>query len=133
MAKSSKKWIFLFTALLVLSGACIKPPVHTTVATYEGYRLDEVWNAALRALHDIDFMPYEIDRHSGIITAQSGRLYIPDTQPHISLIITREYGKVYVDCKVRQYDQYVDVFGLNKKISRSFYSALSERLRRLGD
>jgi hypothetical protein len=127
------KVLFLSAAMLLLS-SCIRPPVYTSSTEFDRFSYDEVWSASLRALHDIDFIPYALDRRAGIISAEMGHMILfADVPPQISLAISAEYGKTYVDCKVRQIDQYVDVFGLTKKITRNFYAALHDRLRRLSE
>jgi hypothetical protein len=131
--KIKVKAAILIPAILILS-ACLRPPVHTSATEFDSFSFDEVWAASLRALHDIDFIPYTVDRRAGYITAEMGHLMIlHDVPPQISILISREYGKTFVDCKVTQLDQYVDIFGLNKKITRNFYMALHDRLRRLGE
>jgi hypothetical protein len=131
MAIKGKAAFILAAALLLTS--CIRPPVYSSSTEFDRFSFDEVWTASLHALHDMDFIPYAFDREAGFISAEMGHLIIlHDLPPQISLVISREYGKTYVDCKVTQIDQYVDVFGLNKKITRNFYSALHDRLRRLG-
>lgn len=129
-----KSKVAILIPLVLMLSACLKPPVHTSATEFDSYSFEEVWAASLHALHDIDFIPYAIDRRAGFISAEMGHLIIlHDVPPQISIIVSREYGKTFVDCKVTQLDQYVDIFGLNKKISRNFYMALHERLRRLGD
>lgn len=127
------KTLFLLIMMLSLS-ACIRPPVHSSSAAFDRYSFDDIWTATLRALHDIDFLPYSIDRRAGVIAAEAGRSFLLyDLPPQISLVISRAYGKTYVDCKVSQLDNYVDVFRLNRKITRKFYSALNGRLRHIGE
>ena len=132
MAKKAKP-VFLFILILSLC-ACIRPPVHSSSAAYNQYSFDEIWTATLHALHDIDFFPYAIDRRAGVIAAEAGHSFLLyDMPPQISLVISRAYGKTYVDCKVSQLDNYVDVFRLNKRVTRKFYYALSGRLRQIGE
>ena len=131
--KIKSKVVFLSAVVLLLT-SCIKPPVHTSSTEFDSYSFDEVWTASLQALHDMDFIPYAFDRGAGIISAEMGHMIIlHDVPPQISLVISRDYGKTYVDCKVIQLDQYVDVFGLNKKITRNFHTALHDRLVRHGN
>ncbi len=121
----------LLWGLLVLACAsCAIQTVKTETSYWQNRTFDEVWEASIAAVNDIEFTVDSIDRESGFIGAESGRYVLGgDAPPRLSIMI-REYGdSVSVDCKVLQKEQFVDIFGIGKKIVREFMIALRQNLQ----
>lgn len=125
------KKYFVILLTLVLS-ACIQQTVRHEVTFYEDFYYDDIWRAAIHAVNDIDFTIYSMDRASGFIGAESGKHIGQDAAPRISILITESKGRVYVDCKVLQKEQFVDVLGHGRRIVRNFMAALNHNLHRRG-
>lgn len=125
-----RKSILLGAIPLILMTACLHQTVRTTSTVYDGFALGEVWNAALRTLHDLDFSIYALDNHAGFIGAEGPMPIFHELPPRLSVFISRRYGTVYVDCKVIQPDQLVDVFGYGRKTAHLFYRTLNRNLHR---
>jgi len=47
----------------------------------------------------------------------------------MSIMITSSKGKVYVDCKLLQKEQFIDLFGIGSSTVRKFMNALHSNLR----
>ena len=118
--------------ILLLFSACIQQTVRREAVFYEDFCLDDIWQAAIRAVNDIDFTIYSMDRVSGFIGAESGKHIGQDAPPRLSILISESRGRIYVDCKVLQKEQYVDLLGHGRRIARSFMSALNHNLHRRG-
>lgn len=125
-----KKYFAIFITLLL--SACIQQTVRHEVAFYEDFYSDDIWQAAIRAVNDIDFTIYSMDRASGFIGAESGKHIGQDAPPRLSIIISESRGRIYVDCKVLQKEQYVDLLGHGRRIARNFMTALNHNLHRRG-
>lgn len=120
----------LLLPLLVLACmSCAIQTVKTETSNWRNRTFDEVWDASIAAVNDIEFTIDSIDRDAGFIGAESGRYVLGgDAPPRLSIMI-REFGdSVSVDCKVLQKEQFVDVFGIGKKIVREFMIALRQNL-----
>jgi len=124
---SMKKVLLAFLVLATVS--CLSQTVKTEKAFLENRSFDEVWEASIQAVNDIEFTIDSIDKEAGFIGAERGRHPLGgDAPPRLSIMI-REYGEsVSVDCKVLQKEQFVDVFGMGKKIVREFMIALNQNL-----
>jgi hypothetical protein len=125
-----KKYFAIILPLLL--SACIQQTVRHEVAFYEDFHYEDVWSAAIHSIDDIDFTIYSMDRASGFIGAESGKHIGQDAPPHLSIIISEDRGRIYVDCKVLQKEQYIDVFGHGRRIVRNFMAALNQNLNRRG-
>jgi len=92
---------------------------------------DEVWEASIEAVNDIEFTIDSMDRETGFIGAESGRYILGgDAPPRLSIMVREFDDSVSVDCKVLQKEQLVDIFGIGKKIMREFMIALNQNLNR---
>jgi hypothetical protein len=90
---------------------------------------NEVWDASIAAVNDIEFTIDSIDRDAGFIGAESGSYVLGgDVPPRLSIMIREFAGSVSVECKVLQKEQLIDVFGIGKKIAREFMIALKQNL-----
>jgi hypothetical protein len=121
----------LLWGLLVLACmSCAIQTVKTESSYWQNRTYDQVWEASIKAVNDIEFTIDSIDRESGFIGAESGRYVLGgDAPPRLSIMI-REFGdSVSVDCKVLQKEQLVDILGIGKKIIREFMIALRENLQ----
>jgi len=125
-----KKYLWLILALLL--SACIQQTVRHEVAFYEEFYYDDIWQAAIHSINDIGFTIYSMDRASGFISAESGKHIGQEAPPRLSIIISESRGRIYVDCKVLQKEQYIDLFGHGRRIVRNFMSALNHNLHRRG-
>ncbi len=123
-----KKLLLAIMALAFV--CCIRQTVHTGSTYLDSYTFEEVWAASIRAVNDIGFTIDSVDREAGFIAAESGTHIGQDVPPRFSIMIANSGGKVYVDCKVLQKEQFVDVFGHGKRTIRNFMEALNMNLRR---
>lgn len=121
---------YLLGLLVLALMACIKQTINTDVTFFESHTFDEVWEASLKAVSDIDFTIDSVDRETGFITAERGRHTLQNAPPRLSIMI-EEYGnKVSVRCRILQKEQYVDIFGFGGKTVREFMTALNLNLNR---
>jgi len=120
----------IFLALLVLASvSCAIQTVKTETNYWRNRTFDEVWEASIAAVNDIEFTIDSMDRETGFIGAESGRYILGgDAPPRLSIMIREFDNNVMVDCKVLQKEQLVDVFGIGKKIMREFMFALNQNL-----
>lgn len=120
----------ILLALLVLTCAsCAIQTVKTETNYLRDRTFDEVWDASIEAVNDIEFTIDSIDRGAGFIGAESGRYILGgDAPPRLSIMIREFDGSISVDCKVLQKEQLVDFFGIGKKIAREFMIALNQNL-----
>ena len=124
------KKVFILLLSLVLA-SCIHQNVKTESTFLDGYSFDEVWRAAIRAVNDIDFTIDSLDKDAGFIGAESGPHIGQEAPPRMSIIITEERSRVFVDCKVLQKEQYFDIFGHGQKTIQNFMAALNANLDQL--
>jgi len=121
----------LLPMLMVLSMvACLKQTVNTDMTFYENRTFDEVWNASVRALDDIDFTIDSVDRETGFIAAERGRHTLQNAPPRLSIMIDDLGDKISVRCRMLQKEQYIDIFGFGRKTVRDFLTALNMNLNR---
>jgi hypothetical protein len=115
--------------VILVCVSCAVQTVKTETSYWRNWTFDEVWEASIEAVNDIQFTVDSLDRDAGFIGAESGRYLLGgDAPPRLSILI-RDFGdSVTVDCKVLQKDQLFDVFGLGKKIVREFRIALGQKL-----
>ena len=116
----------IFTSLMFMS--CIKQTIHRDMSFFDNYTYDDVWLASIQAVNDIGFTIDSMDRRSGFITAESGTHIGQEVPPRMSIMISRYKGRIYVDCKVLQKEQFIDIFGHGKRIYRNFMVALNLNL-----
>ena len=128
--RNKAKAIALIIPIILLS-ACIRQTVNIKTSVFDGYSYLEVWRASIRAVNDIEYTVYTTDRDSGFIGAECGPYVFQELPPRLSIMIHDDYGRVYVECKVVQMDQFIDVFGYGKKTVRRFMRSLNEHLRRV--
>ncbi len=124
-----KKLLLAFLFLACVS--CAVQTVKTETNYWRNRTFDEVWDASIEAVNDIEFTIDSMDRETGFIGAESGRYILGgDAPPRLSIMIREFDDSVSVDCKVLQKEQLVDIFGIGKKISREFMLALNQNLSR---
>ena len=122
----------MFICLLVLClVSCIQQTIKTESLFLDGYTFDEVWVASIRSIDDIGFTVDSMDKSAGFIGAESGTNIGQEVPPRLSIMITEVRGKVYVDCKVLQKEQYIDLFGHGERTIRKFKTALNMNLNNL--
>ena len=118
--------------LVVLVLACVScaiQTVKTETRLLQDRTFDEVWDASIAAVNDIEFTIDSLDRQAGFIGAESGTYILGgDAPPRLSIMIREFNGSISVDCKVLQKEQLVDFFGIGKKIVREFMLALNQNL-----
>jgi len=126
--ESSMKKLLL-SLLILACMSCAIQTVKTETSYWRNRTFDEVWDASIEAVNDIEFTIDSIDRETGFIGAESGR-YVGggDAPPRLSIMIREFDDRVSVDCKVLQKEQLVDIFGIGKKIVREFMIALNQNL-----
>jgi hypothetical protein len=121
---------YFLAALLTLAClSCINQTVSTESTFLEGHTYDQVWDASIKAVSDIDFTIDGMDRESGFIGAESGPHVLAGDSPTRISIMIREYEeKVGLNCRVLQKEQFVDLFGVGKKIVNDFLIAVNQNL-----
>ncbi len=122
-----KFWLILVVLALV---SCVKQTIKQEATFLENHNFEEVWNASIKAVNDIRFIVDSVDKEAGFISAERGRHVFEKAPPRLSVMIKEVGGKVYVDCKVLQKEQYVDIGGIGKKAVRNFMIALNQNLNR---
>lgn len=126
--ESSMKKLLL-PLLILACMSCAIQTVKTETSYWRNRTFDEVWDASIEAVNDIEFTIDSLDREAGFIGAESGRYVLGgDAPPRLSIMIREFDDSVSVDCKVLQKEQLVDIFGIGKKIVREFMIALNQNL-----
>ncbi len=120
----------LLLAILILACvSCLNQTVNTETTFLKGRTFDEVWDASIKAVNDIEFTIDSIDKEAGFIGAERGMHPLGgDAPPRISIMVKKSDRDVSVDCKVLQKEQFVDALGMGKKIVRGFMIALNQNL-----
>ena len=122
-----RKLVLAFFVLACVS--CAIQTVNTETNYWRNRTFDEVWDASIAAVNDIEFTIDSMDKETGFIGAESGRYVLGgDAPPRLSIMIREFDNSVMVDCKVLQKEQLVDLFGIGKKIMREFMFALNQNL-----
>ena len=121
-----KIWLLVFILMTV---SCIQQTINQDVNLLQDYSFDEVWEASIRAVNEIGFTIDSVDKETGFISAESGRHVFQHAPPRMSIMITSSNGKVYVDCKLLQKEQFFDLFGIGRNTVRKFKNALYSNLR----
>ena len=123
-----KFWLILVVLALV---SCVKQTIKQEATFLENHTFEEVWNASIKAINDIEFTADSMDKEAGFIAAERGRkAFVENAPPRLSVMIKEVGGKVYVDCKVLQKNQYIDLGGTGRKTVRNFMIALNQNLNR---
>ncbi len=122
-----KFWLILVVLVLV---SCVKQTIKQEATFLENHTFEEVWNATIKAINDIEFTVDSMDKEAGFIGAERGRHVFEKAPPRLSVMIKEVSGKVYVDCKVLTKEQYVDIGGQGRKTIRKFMMALNQYLNR---
>ena len=104
-----KKYIMAL-AILAL-GCCIRQTIHTESSFFDHYTFEEVWTASVKSVSDIKFTVDSMDKEAGFISAESGTHIGQEVPPRLSIMIDESSGRVFINCKVLQKEQFVDVLG----------------------
>ncbi len=120
-----KLWLILLVLVLV---ACVKQTIKQEATFLESHTFEEVWNASIKAIDDIEFTVDSMDKDAGFIAAERGRHVFEKSPPKLSIMIKEVGGKVHVDCKVFKKEQYIDIGGTGRKAVRNFMIALNQNL-----
>jgi hypothetical protein len=120
-----KLWLILLVLVLV---ACVKQTIKQEATFLENHTFEDVWNASIKAINDIEFTVDSMDKDAGFIAAERGRYPFEKSPPRLSIMIKEVGGKVHVDCKVLKKEQYIDIGGTAKKAVRNFMIALNQNL-----
>ena len=119
-----------FLIMILLCASCIQQTVRQERLFYEDFQFEDIWSASIRAVHEIGFTVYSTDKAAGFIGAESGKHIGQDAPPRISIMITETERRIYVDCRVLQKEQFIDLFGHGKRIARNFMKSLNMNLNR---
>jgi hypothetical protein len=125
-AAMNKIWWLVFILMAV---SCVNQTINHEVDLLQDYSFDEVWAASISAINDIGYTIDSVDKETGFISAESGPHVFQHAPPRMSIMITSSNGKVYVDCKLLQKEQFFDLFGIGRKTVRKFMNALYSNLR----
>jgi len=121
-----KKFFLVLLALALV--ACIRQTINTETRFLDNYTFDDVWRASIRAVNDIGFTIDSLDIEAGFIGAESGSHIGQEVPPRLSIFISESRGRVYVDCKILQKEQFIDIFGHGERTIRNFMTALNMNL-----
>jgi hypothetical protein len=113
---------------MVTAAACIQQTVHQKTTFLDKHDFDEVWDATIKAVYDIKFTVDSVDRESGFISALRGKDVLQHAPPRLSIMISDLDGKVFIDCKVLQQEQFFDIFGHGNRTIRNLLTALNTNL-----
>jgi len=120
-----KLWVILLVLVFI---SCVKQTIKQEATFLENYTFEEVWDASIKAINNIEFIVDSVDKDAGFIAAERVRHLFEKASPRLSIMIKEVGGKVYVDCKVLKKDQYIDIGGTGKKAVRKFMIALNQNL-----
>ena len=118
--------LLVLLALALVS--CINQTINMESRFLDNYDFDEVWRASIRAVDDIGFTIDSLDLETGFIGAESGTHIGQKVPPRLAIFVTEIRGRVYVDCKVLQKEQFFDIFGHGERTIRRFMIALNRNL-----
>jgi hypothetical protein len=119
----------LLASLVLAFLSCTQQIVNQDTTFLDNHGFDEVWEASLKAVNDIDFTIDSVDKDAGFISAESGMRVFESSPPRLSIFIKEMNGKVRVDCRVLQ-KEHIDLGGHGKKTVRNFMTALNMNLNR---
>jgi hypothetical protein len=122
-----KNLMALLIALTFLS--CTQQIINQDTTFLDNHTFDEVWEASVRAVRDIDFTIDSMDKATGFISAESGKRVFESEPPRLSIMIKKRDSKVSVDCRVLQ-KEFIDLAGHGKRTVRNFMTALNMNLNR---
>jgi len=121
-----KFWLVLMFFLFV---SCTQQIINQDITFLDNHTFDDVWEASIKAVNDIEFTIDSVDRETGFISAESGKRVFESTPPRLSIMIKEFNGRVRVDCKVLQ-KEVIDLAGHGKRTVRDFMAALNMNLNR---
>jgi hypothetical protein len=126
--KMKKIWMITLVLTAFTSMACIKQTIHHDVTFLDQHTWGQVWRASIRAVNDIGFTIDSLDRDAGFIGAESGTHIGQDVPPRLSIMISKVRGRVFVECKMLQKEQFIDIFGHGRRTIHNFMTALNLNL-----
>lgn len=134
LARKMKIFVVGCTCLLLTSCASVlqenENPVFEKSKSYERFTFDEIWNAAIQSLDDIEFVLKNEIKQNGFIYAQVKKnpdpRYLP---PHMNLIIREENGGIRVNCHVVVPSR-SHAFGTERSYANRFFEALDNNLKK---
>ena len=118
----------LLILLVIASVSCVRQVVNQDVTFLDHHSFADVWEASILAIADIDFTIASMDRSAGFISAESGPRLFEDLPPRLSILIKEMDGKIRVDCRVLQKDQFIDLGGHGRKTVQDFMYSLNMNL-----
>lgn len=119
----------LLASLFLVSLSCTQQIINHDMTFLDNHGFDEVWEASIKAVNDIDFTIDSVDKAAGFIAAESGMRVFESSPPRLSIMIKEMNGKIRVDCRVLQ-KEHIDLGGHGKKTVRDFMTALNMNLNR---
>jgi hypothetical protein len=118
----------LVILMILASAACIRQTIHHTSTYLDGHSFEEVWGASIKAVYDISFTVDSMDQDTGFISAESGTHIGQEVPPRLTVMITDIRGKVFVECRLLQKEQFFDILGHGQRTTRRFLTALNVNL-----
>lgn len=118
----------LVILMMLAAAACIRQTVYHTSTYLDGHSFEEVWGASIKAVYDISFTVYSMDHEAGFLSAESGTHIGQEVPPRLTVMITDIRGKVFVECRLLQKEQFFDILGHGKRTTRQFLTALNVNL-----
>jgi hypothetical protein len=117
----------LLAILVMVCVCCIRQTVNTETTFLKNRTFEEVWEASIKAVNNIQFTIDSLDKEAGFIGAERGSHPLGgDAPPRLSIMVRKYDRDVSVDCKVLQKEQFIDPLGMGKKIIREFIVALNQ-------
>lgn len=120
----------LCVLLLMGATACIRQTVHHGTRYLDHHSFHEVWRASIQAVNEIGFTVHSLDKSAGFIGAESGPHIGQEAPPRLAIMISDVRGRVFVECRILQKEQYIDIFGHGRRTIRNFMTALNYSLNR---
>ena len=117
-----KKILLILLVIALIS--CTRQIVNQDVTFLDHHSFDDVWEASILSIADIDFTIASMDRSAGFISAESGPRLFEDLPPRITILIKEMDGKIRVDCRVLQ-KEFSDLGGHGRKTVQDFMYSLN--------
>ncbi len=136
--KAFIKTITIFFTFILCSCASMKVKKEGT-GVYKKYTFDEVWNASLSALKELEYFVWQQDKgislpafseKKGIIQARKEKKTLLQVRdPKLFITIKQEGDKILVYCQAIQEGQFYD-YGLSSKSIKKFLESLDKNLKK---
>jgi hypothetical protein len=122
----------ILLAVLLFSAACfMSPRVHLAAQEFRGRTFNEVWDASLWAIRDMNLTVISMNRRGGMIGADPAGYPYHHYPPLLSVLIRGNSRAVFVECRISQMDRRGEAVGFGRRNVREFFTALNYHLGRI--